>query len=518
MSIFGNVIFFQFVMIQWYHNTIKGANMKLTNLLNGVPVKKIMHSKNCNITQLTLNHNEAKKGSLFFCLVGFTHNGHDFAQSAVQNGAVAVVVEHEIANLNCVQIVVENSRSAMSFIAKNFYARACDDLTIVSLVGTNGKTSITYILNQILTTQGIKTAIIGTTGTKVGNTEINSHLTTPDPIELHYLFQQLKNLQVKVVLLEASAQAIYFHKLDGVTSKVAVFTNCTNEHLDFFKSFDFYEQTKMSFFAYPSVQHAVLNSDSATSLKIMKQFSGNVLTYGLTNPASTFAIDITTSLKGSAYVVNCNDQIFEVKTKLIGVHNVYNTLASITAASLLGVQVETMVKALNELASIPGRMNVLNLDCNNKIIIDYAHTPDGFEEVLGIVRKLRQGKLICVFGCVGYSDSLKRTEMGKVASTYCNHIVLTTDNPNFAKFETINADIKDGFVSNFTNYTEIFNRDEAIMHGFSMLTKNDTLIILGKGVETTNKIEGKEVPHNDFDCVNACIEKHYQVTKKMQAN
>lgn len=488
--------------------------MKLKKLLEDINVKKIIGSKALDISNLACKDSEVEKNGMFFCLAGSQNDGHAFADDAVHKGAICLVTERQVQiDGNVTQIIVENSRAAMSQIAKNFFGKTCDKLKIVTIVGTNGKTTTSYILNQILNRQGIKSALIGTNGTIVSDSiKIESKLTTPDPIELHYLFKQLHALKVEVVILEASAHAIYLNKLAGVTSEVAIFTNLSNEHLDFFKTMEEYERVKMSHFNADNVKNAVINVDDNTGLKILNSGEVEVLSYGLANPASTFAIDIAISIKGTTFVVNALDNILEIKTKLVGLHNVYNTLASINAALLLGCSPETIIDSLKDMPAVPGRFNVYSLDCNNKVIIDYAHTPDGFEKVLSLIKSLRHGKIITIFGCVGYSDSVKRSEMGKIAARYSDHIILTTDNPNFVDFATINADIKAGF-ENFNNYCEIFDRQTAICDGVCKLTKNDTLVILGKGVEVTNKINGLDVECNDLKSLNDAIEKVYNFKK-----
>lgn len=488
--------------------------MKLKKILENINIIKLIGNKNLEITNLACNHNEVQKGAIYFCLVGSTVDGHIFANDAIKNGAVCLVVEKEVVTeQNVTQIIVKNSRETMSLMAKNFYDKCCDKLKIITVVGTNGKTTTAYVISQILNKEGIKNATIGTNGTIVSeNIKFNSKLTTPDPIELHYLFKQLHSLKVEVVILEASAHAIYLNKLAGITSEIAIFTNLSNEHLDYFKTLQNYEYVKMSHFKSESVKSAIINVDDATGFKILNSDEVQVFSYGLKNPSSTFAINISLSIKGMRFVVNAMDNLLEVKTKLVGLYNVYNILASINAALLLGCSLENIINALKDMPAVPGRFNVYNLDCNNKVVIDYAHTPDGFENVLSLVKSLRKGKIITVFGCVGYSDRNKRKEMGEIAAKFSDSIILTTDNPNYVSYEEINADIKLGF-KNFTNYCEIFDRQLAIYDGVCKLIKNDTLLILGKGVEVTNKINGKDIPCNDLDSLNYAIEKVFNFKK-----
>ena len=488
--------------------------MKLKKILENVEVISLTGNDNINIKDMFFVDSQVVKGSVFFCMSGTSHDGHNYAASAEKNGAVCLVVEKEIitTNANTVVVKVKNTRIAMSIMAKNFFGKCCDKLKIIGVTGTNGKTSISYILANIFKSAGTSVAIIGTNGTVVGDIVINSKLTTPDPIELHYIFKQLYNLQVKVVVMEVSAQALHFSKIEGIKFEVGIITNITNEHLDFFKTMENYKQVKFSFLSQKYVKTAVVNADDESCLEyINNQNILPVFSYGVANPSSTFAINITMSIKETKFVVNANDNIFEVKTKLLGVYNVYNILACINAALLCGLSVDNIIKGIDNTKQIPGRMNIFNLDCNNKVVVDYAHTPDWFKKVLELIRSLRQGKIITIFGCVGYSDSEKRKQMGKIASEYSDYIILTADNPNYKNTDTINSDIESGFDTTYKNYKKIADRKEAVKCGFDMLFENDTLVLLGKGVETSNKINGVDVVYSDIVAINELIEKFYNL-------
>lgn len=477
--------------------------MELNNLIKGVNVIKKIGYKNIEIECLVHDSNLVNIDSLFFCIKGTNFNGENYAFKAVERGAKAVVTEHEIKNLKVTQIVVDNVRKAMSIMAKTFYDNACDKLKIVMVTGTNGKTSITYILQSIFSAAGLKCAIIGTNGIFCDNIKLYYGLTTPDPIDLHYYFKQLVNLKVDVVIMEASAHAIYLNKLNGIKGEAIIFTNITNEHLDFFGSMEEYSKVKLDYINSNNFKLVVANADSEYSNKISSQNS--VLYYGLNNPSHTFAVNISYNLNGSHYFVNCMDEILEINSNLTGLYNVYNTLACITLSYALKIDPEKIKLGIENLKNIPGRFNVVNLDNNNKIIIDFAHTPDGFEKVLSEIKKIRTGKIITLFGCVGYSDTYKRNEMGKIAANYSNELIITSDNPNFVEFNKIAFDIKK-FVT--IPISEIEDRFNAIEVGISKLNSNDTLVLLGKGAETHNLIKGKKVEHNDLTSVQTIIDKN----------
>lgn len=483
--------------------------MKLSKLLAGVNMIHLHGSEDVEVKGLFQTCKEIEKGGMYFCYKGVNANGHDYAEEAVLKGASVLVVEQELP-LNITQVVVENARIAMSQIAKNFYGAACNKLKIITVTGSNGKTSITYILSKILETAGHKCAIIGTNGTFIGKLKMNTKLTTPDPIELHYVFSQIVNLGVEFVIMEASAHAIALNKLVGINSEVAILTNVTEEHLDFFGSFEHYAEIKKSWFK-QNVKNAVINADDVVGQQLLNELKVNTVSYGLSNPSDTFAINIKTSIKGSTFFVNAQDELLNIKTGLVGTYNVYNILACISASLMLGVSSETIVKGVEALKNIPGRFHVYSLDCNNVVVVDFAHTPDGFEQVLSTIKKLRSGKIFTIFGCVGYSLPKKRTEMGDIAKKYSDFVIISSDNPNFVPFKEIVADITKNYEAH--EFCAIENRTRAIKFGFGKMFTDDTLVILGKGVEESNLIAGVKIKSCDTEIVEKTIEEFFNVKK-----
>ena len=481
--------------------------MLLNKLLNDVPHLQITNNFNPNILGVKFNSKEVKKGDLFVCLKGEV-DGATFLDEAIKNGAVACVCEDVLDTIIPV-VVVENARKALSLICKNFYGCACDEFKIVMVTGTNGKTTTSYILYSILQQNKTKCALIGTNGIFVDNKQIYYGLTTPDPTELHYYFEVLKKMGVTHIVMEASAHAIKLNKLCGIKAKQIIFTNLTNEHLDYFGTMENYAKTKLDFFSLDNANLAITNVDDDYGVTLLNK-KMPVISYGLKNPADTFCVDINSSIMGLTFCANVMDEIIEISSSLVGLYNVYNILAAITSAHCLGVDAKTIKQGVKNLKNIAGRFNKFLLDLNNLVVVDFAHTPDGFFNVLSEIKKLRQGKIITVFGCVGYSDVEKRKQMGEVASKFSDEIVLTSDNPNFAKFDDICLDILKG-VS--VPYTKIFDRFSAVKFAFSKLTKNTTLVLLGKGAETSNLINGVKVPYSEVKAVETCIEEFYNVKK-----
>ncbi|MBQ2863846.1 MAG: UDP-N-acetylmuramoyl-L-alanyl-D-glutamate--2,6-diaminopimelate ligase [Clostridia bacterium] len=482
--------------------------MELSNLIKNLNVVKFVGNNNPNILGVAFNSKQVKKGYVFVCLTGSKTDGVNYVLEAINNGAVACVAEQEL-SLKVPLVVVKNARVSLSLMCKQFYGNACDNLKIIMVTGTNGKTSVCYLINSILKYNNFKCALIGTNGIFYDNKQLYYGLTTPDPTELHYYFNELKNMGVTHVVMEASAHAIKLNKLVGIKAEQIIFTNLTEEHLDYFYSMEEYSNTKLNFINASNCNLAITNVDDGYGVKVLK--SGvQTLSYGLVNPADTFALNITNKISGLEFCVNVMDEIINIKSSLCGLYNVYNLMAAITSAHCLGVKPNVIKKGIENLSCIPGRFNKYFLDLNKLVVVDFAHTPDGFLKLLSEVKTFRRGKIITMFGCVGYSDSLKRKHMAEVASKFSDEIILTTDNPNFVKFADICQDVLKG-VS--VPCTQIENRAEAIKHAMFNLKENDTLLILGKGAETSNLINGIKVPHSDLAEVEYNIQNFYNVKK-----
>lgn len=476
--------------------------MKLSQLLKKCNIDYT--EKDVEVHGIVFDSRKVKHNDIFVAIKG-NLDGNDYVSQAVDNGACLIISEENI-DYNVPKVVVENSRKMLSTLSKHFYGDCCDKLNIIMVTGTNGKTSITYILQSILSTSGINCAIMGTNGVIVGNRQLYYGLTTPDPVDMHYYFKVFYDMGVTHVIMETSAHAIALHKVDGITPKAIIYTNLTNEHLDYFHTMQEYSHTKIDYInSLDCIK--IINIDDTYSRYIV---GDEVVSYGLINPSDTFAINIENSIAGLKFCANVMDNIINISSRLCGLYNVYNIMASITCAVCLNIDIPSIEKGVNNLLNIPGRFNKYLLDLNRIVVVDFAHTPDGFEKVLSEIKSFRSGRIITVFGCVGYSDSNKRKLMGEIASKFSDEIILTVDNINYQNFNIVNKDIK-------TNINvpvkEIFDRKVAIKYGFEQMKANDTLVILGKGCETSNLINGVKVPHNDIEEVEHNIEIQYNVKK-----
>lgn len=468
--------------------------MYLQQLLNGVAYQTA-GAGNPDISALSCDTSTVKQNCLFFCLKGNKYDGHDFFRKAIGDGAAAIVCDHRL-DTQALQIVVDDVRSAMSIAAKNFYGNCADKLKIISIVGTNGKTSTSYILDAILSRAGYKTAVIGTNGIFFNGQRHSVGLTTPDPIELHYWFKQMYLNKIDAVIMEVSAHAIALHKMDGVRSDVAIFTNFSQDHLDFFHTMEEYARVKKSFFAERFVKNAVTNADDSVGKSLALDLPR--VTYSIKSDADVKAFNVNVGKDGCAYTLNAFGQEALVTTKLAGEFNVYNTLAALSCALILGVDVDTAVLAVKEVSGVSGRNETIIRSDGARIVVDFAHTPDGIKNILSFLKKTTEGNLIVVFGCGGNRDKFKRPLIAETVSAYADFAVLTNDNPRYEDPRAIARDVYERLTC---KHKVVLNRSQATEYALSVATGRDTVAILGKGAEEYQEIRGKKFPYSDVDVV-----------------
>lgn len=468
--------------------------MELEKLLTNVEVVSNNAEHVVEVDDISINSEKAKMGDLFICLKGKEFDGHDFVKSLI--GKVAVFIVEKKPEVDVPYILVKDTRKAYSTISQNFFRNPADNLKIISVVGTNGKTSTAHIINDILSYAGFKTGLIGTLGHFILNEKVAESLTTPDPYELNKLFFEMLCKGVEVVTIEVSAHAIALQKLYGIKSDIAILTNISQDHLDYFENFENYAQTKLSYFTPEFTKLAVVNADDEWGQKLIASSQVPTVTYALESPCDVFAIDVYPDFDGTKFVVNLFDNVLEMKSSLYGYFNVYNLLPPMIVASSLGVPTDTICQAVRRIKSIDGRFNILR---NGKglIIIDYAHTPEGLKNLLSTARSITKSRLITVFGCGGERDKTKRSIMGTVASSMSELVVLTSDNPRGEEPETIISEIEKGVIG--CDKKILSHRADAISYAISEMQEGDTVVIAGKGAENYMEIRGQRIPFSDLE-------------------
>lgn len=473
--------------------------MKLKNILANVDIIRIHNYKNYNIKSITHSSEDVESGCVFIALKGNKHNGNNYINLAIQKGAKCIISDDEkvIVEDACL-VVVKDARIAMSLVAKNFYNRCVDNLKVIGIVGTSGKTTTSFIISQLLGVNGKKIGVIGTNGIYIDNIRQETAFTTPDPIELHYIFYQMKCLGVEVVIMEVSAQAIYYKKLCGILFDICVFTNISREHLDFFRSMENYARCKMDFFTKNNMKECVVNVDDFYGRELAYKVNIPCISYGIEEPANSFAIDIELGFDYSKFVANILDDVISINCLYVGKYNISNIIAGLTVAKMLGVNVSSLSNTVNKLKEIDGRYNLYNVG-GKKIIIDFAHTSKSIITLLSHIKETSKYNIISVFGCVGYSDREKRIEMACAVAKYSSKVIVTTDNRGCTDFKDICKDIIDGLGE--AQYVCIEDRETAIKYAYSIMEEKDLLVIIGKGAENFQKLGDKRVPYSDRDVV-----------------
>ncbi|MBN2208352.1 MAG: UDP-N-acetylmuramoyl-L-alanyl-D-glutamate--2,6-diaminopimelate ligase [Candidatus Coatesbacteria bacterium] len=487
--------------------------MRLSEVLKGIPTLAVLGGLEIEVSGLSASSSIASPSTVFFALRGFSRDGHDFVPDAIKSGASAVVLDRKevLADVNRLAhdgrptlILVEDSHSALSIAASTFFGNPTEHLNLIGIVGTNGKTSVSYLLGSIL---GLSSAVgvIGTISYRYPGRKEQASLTTPDPVSLQRLLSEMRDKHVRYVLLETSSHGLAQRRVDGCRFKMGIFTNITREHLDFHGTFEDYMAAKLSFFERhldPSVSPdatAVVNLDDAHSDRFLKASKVKTLTFSTSKEGADFlATRIRLSADGSAFEVKTEDGAFEVKTSLIGAHAVENCLAAIAAATALGQAPEQIVAGIASLGGVPGRFEKVSCGQDFLVVVDFAHTPDAFAKTMAAARGLISGRIISVFGAGGDRDTAKRAQMGRIAAESSDLCIVTSDNPRTEDPLSIIHQIEQGARS--VAPAEVLvepDRRKAIALALSRACAADVVLILGKGHEPYQIIGTTRYPFDD---------------------
>ena len=449
-----------------------------------------------------IKHNAScvKAGDLFFCLTGSKYDGHEFASEAACNGAAAIVCEKKT-NADCPHIIVSNTRIALAQASAAFFGNPASELKMFGITGTNGKTTTSYVLAEILREAGEEVGLIGTNCIRYCGKEYTAALTTPDPYELHFELRKMKDSGVTAVVMEVSAHALELNKTEGIVFDAVGFTNLSRDHLDFFGDMESYGKAKLKLFTACAAKCAAVNADDEFGGKILSSAKIPMLGYGEKNPADVFGINLNMSAEGLTYIINIADDIGEVKFALPGRFNMYNTLCAAAMAKLADVSMHHILSGIRSLKRVDGRYNVIN-SSRFSVIIDFAHTDDGLGNIITSVREFAPRRIITVFGCGGNRDKTKRAAMGRVAAVNSDVTVITSDNPRDEEPEDIISDAYSGVPANRKDTVLCMpERKEAIKKAFSMADEGDIVIVAGKGAERYQEIKGVKHEYNDGDYI-----------------
>ena len=465
--------------------------MKLRELLKDIPVLECTADLETEITVICYDSRKAESGCLFVAVTGFAADGNRFIPMALERGAAAVVTAKK-PEQDIPYILVESDRLALAMLGCNFYGHPAKSMTMIGVTGTNGKTSSTLLLKQVLEkTLGARVGLIGTMANMIGEKTIPTERTTPESLDLQALFARMRDGGCTHVIMEVSSHAITLERIGGVHFDVAAFTNLTEDHLDFHKTMDAYCDAKAELFR--RCDRAVINADDSYAGRILAAAACPVLTTSVTTKEGLHAENVELHAEGISFTAVYGEERASVKLPIPGRFTVYNALTVLGVACQLGISLSDCAEALKTAKGVKGRVEVVPTPGTPySVLVDYAHTPDGLENVLRSVRDFCRGRLICVFGCGGDRDPLKRPIMGRIGVELSDIAVITSDNPRTEPPLAIIEDILKGVNQENGEYIVIEDRRRAIRYAMDIAEKNDIIVLAGKGHETYQDIGGQK--------------------------
>ena len=480
----------------------------LKDIISTLDVQQVQGDQNVSIQDITADSRAVKLNSLFIALDGATVDGHNYIDKAVAAGAVAVIVSKPVTVPDDVCVItVSDTRQAMMVCVPYFFDYPANRMRMVGVTGTNGKTTTTHMIRHILKAQGFKVGVIGTVHIMIGDTSYPIHNTTPDVVDLQHILHQMVQENVEYCVMEVSSHALALGRVSGVEFDTAVFTNLTQDHLDFHKTFENYLAAKCKLFEQVSASDqvkdnkgAVINIDDSYGHRVMEKTTAPTITYSTLGKGTLNASDVHMSTKNSQYTVNYKGESYPVSMNTTGLFNVYNTLAAIGACLQEGISMEAIDTALKTFSSVPGRFELIEEGQDFAVVVDYAHTPDGLQNILETAKAIKENRIIIVFGCGGDRDATKRPIMGRIAAKYGDKIYVTSDNPRTEDPVQIVKDVEVGVkeaLRDGTSYEVIVDRREAINHAIHDAKAGDIVIIAGKGHENYQILKNETIHFDD---------------------
>ncbi len=485
--------------------------MKLETLLKAIRPLKVDGPLDREITSLAYDSRRVQQDALFFALRGAKADGSAFVDHAVASGAAAVVSESVELKARATNIVVANAREAMADLAAEFFQHSDRYLKMAGVTGTNGKTTTAFILRHICESAMLRCGLLGTVRYQIGERILPAARTTPESLDVHDLLWQMRSAGCKAAAMEVSSHALVQARVRGLEFDTAIFTNLTQDHLDFHKTMEAYAEAKALLFTNLAAQtrkkgKAVINIDDRYGALFANRFAPDleIITYGVGMKAEFRASNVRIDFNGTSYQLDAKGRSYLVRLPLIGQFNVLNSLAAIAGAFAMGVDVRASVLSLATAPAVPGRLEVVPAQRQFKIFVDYAHTDDALINVMKTCRELNPARLIVVFGCGGDRDKTKRPRMGAAVDQYADHGIVTSDNPRREDPLAIIEDIKPGLKRG--NYEVIVDRREAIFKAIAMAQPRDIILIAGKGHETYQEFADRTVPFDDVAVAASALE------------
>lgn len=485
--------------------------MQLKDILRNIEILSINGDLEIEIDNIQYDSRKVTDKTLFICIKGFNSDGHDYIKNAIDKGASAFLVQDDINIPGYTFIKVANTRITMSQVSDNFYQHPSKEMKVVGVTGTNGKTSITTLFNEIIKLNNKKAGLVGTIKIFDGENEILANSTTPESIDLQGYFRKMVQNGCEYCAMEVSSHSLVLNRVDETEFKVGIFTNLTPDHLDFHKDLEDYRQAKEKLF-YKTVAANIINIDDIGGSEIyenIKFLKTPVYTYGIDKDADFKATNIQMDIHGVYYKLITPTYTDDIYIPIPGKFTVYNTLAVIAVCYILNIPKEIVLEGLKRTKGVPGRFETIPNNKGISVIVDYAHTPDALENILNTAKGFCNGNIITVFGCGGDRDKTKRPLMGKIAQNLSDKIIITSDNPRTEKPQLIIENILEGIDKNNNNYKVIENRENAIREAIKIAKKGDIVIVAGKGHENYQIIGKIKYDFDDKVVAKSAIDELY---------
>jgi UDP-N-acetylmuramoyl-L-alanyl-D-glutamate--2,6-diaminopimelate ligase len=486
--------------------------MQLKVLARAITPRRVIGSLDREVESLAYDSRRVQSNTLFVTIRGEKSDGHQFVDQAIEQGASVIVADREISSPRATCLVVDDSRSALADLSAAFYGMPAHKLKMAAVTGTNGKTTTTFLIKHICGRAGMRCGLLGTVQYEIGDRILPAIRTTPEALDIQELLAQIVNAGGRAAAMEVSSHALAQERTRGIEWDVAVFTNLTQDHLDFHRTMEKYFEAKAKLFQDLTSQSkkkgatAVINIDDRYGEKLVSRLAGKipVVTYGLGLHADFRASNYRTEFAGTSYQLDALGRSYLVRVPLIGRFNVANSMAALAAATVMGVSLRSAILSLARSPQVPGRLELVPAKRQFQIFVDYAHTDDALRNVLKTLRELKPRKLIVVFGCGGDRDRKKRPLMGRVADELADYAIITSDNPRKENPDAIISEVEKGFRS--THYERIVERAEAIRRAVAMAQPRDLVLIAGKGHEKYQEFADHTVPFDDLQVARRALD------------
>lgn len=482
--------------------------MILRELLKGLNYELLKGDEDLEINNINYDSRKVQNGDMFIAIKGYSTDGHRFINKAYENGARVIVCEDVFEDMpKCTIIKVSDGRKALAISASNFYGNPKDKLKIIGITGTNGKTTSSFMIKSILEAAGYKVGLLGTIANYIGDKKLHADRTTPESLEMHSLFNDMVKDSVDYCVMEVSSHSLYLNRVYGIEFQEGLFTNLTQDHLDFHETFENYYKAK--FLLFKNSKNIIVNIDDIYGKRIYNEALGNKITYSLDDEADVAASNVVMHSRGAEFDMNYNNNKVHVNINIPGKYNIMNALGSASVCICEGIAIEVIQQGLTNMSGVPGRCELVtkDYDLGYDVIIDYAHTPDGLENILKTAKEFTSGRLISVFGCGGDRDKTKRPIMGKLGAELSDIAIITSDNPRTEEPKAIIEDVVSGIEKD--NFIVAENRRDAIKEAMRIAKKGDVIVIAGKGHEDYQILKDKTIHFDEREVVKEIIQELY---------